>query len=125
MELLLYLELIVKGASVLASLTLLVLMARRSWFFIKWVQAYLSASLIFQVLEMAAFRYLHAAFAARQLGNPPELRLPELGPLWDILGMPEFGARWEFLIIPGFFLVTLIWLVYFSASERVKKVFAD
>lgn len=108
MEPLLYLALIVKSVALLAALALLILMARRSWFFIKWVLAYLSASMFLQVVEIGAAVYLNSAFAARELGKPPDL-----------------GPPWGFIIVPGSVVVTLIWMAYFIFSNRVKKTFVD
>jgi hypothetical protein len=112
-EPLVYMELIVKSAEMAAALALLILLWRRSWLFIKWVRVYLLAGLVYQVVEIAALLSLRATLPNEDISRPFNL-LFEQG-FWIAYALVAFG----------FTVVTLFWLAYFEASERVKRIFIN
>jgi len=113
LEPLVYMELIIKCAVMLAALALLILLLGKSWSFLKWVRVYLLSALLYQVLEIVALLSLRASLPGKDTIQPFTVLLDK--GFWVVYALLAFGSV----------SLTLIWFAYFDTSERVKKIFIN
>jgi hypothetical protein len=113
LEPLFYLAVPAKFVVFAAALTLLILLRRKSWLFLKWVRVYLVAGLVYQLLETVGLRILRTSLPGKSIGRPFSILL-EQG-FWP----------WYFRLAFAAAFVTLLWLAYFSISKRVRRIFIE
>jgi Protein of unknown function (DUF2569) len=109
LEAMIYFEWLSKIIILLAAIGLLLLLARKSWLFLKWVRFYLIAGFIYNGVEIAGGLALRATLAQKQLGF-------DSGPIQNEL---YWGA---FMCVLAT-LLAFLWFRYFTTSERVQRIF--
>jgi hypothetical protein len=77
---------------------------------------YLVAGFFYDIIELAAAAYLRSTLRARDLAMAGTTALPELTELEILAGLLVAGAS---------IVLRLVWLAYFSTSERVRKIFIN
>ena len=70
LEPLLYSPFVVNCASLAGMLALLILLARKSWSFLKWVRVYLVGGVIYQLLQVVALICLRASLPGKHAAHP-------------------------------------------------------
>ena len=109
-EPIMYAELFLKGAELVAALGVMVLLLKKSWAFLRWVRIYLLITALLQVAEIVAAIILRASFDEK-FGKPTQLSELEVG-----VGL---------LVGAAFIMISLVWAAYFEKSERVRMVFIN
>lgn len=110
-EPMMYAELVLKGAELVAALGLMFLLPGKSLAFLRWVRIYLFAAVLLEIAEIVGGLVLRASFIKKLVIKPTQV-----GELEVMVGLLSAAA---------FILISLLWAAYFEKSERVKEIFIN